>query len=95
MEALGRADAALANFVILGCRTNIGYLRRLLRDPDVRAGAIHTGLIAAKPGLAEHPPIDGETLRTVLAAAALAARDVRDAADAMPALQAAMGGWRN
>ncbi|RJG57868.1 ATP-grasp domain-containing protein [Sphingobium terrigena] len=94
-EALDKADAALADFVILGCRTNIGYLRRLLRDPDVRAGAIHTGLIGEKPDLAADPVPDDGSLRRVLAAAALSTRAVVDAADVVPALHAAIGGWRN
>ncbi|MDD3674806.1 acetyl-CoA carboxylase biotin carboxylase subunit [Thauera propionica] len=93
--ALDKADAALADFVILGCRTNIAYLRRLLADPDVRAGAIHTGLIGEKPELAADPVVDGATLHALLAAAALSARPVLDAANAVPALHAAIGGWRN
>lgn len=93
--ALDRADAALAAFVILGCRTNIAYLRRLLRDPDVRAGAIHTGLIGEKPELAADPVPDPVTLKHVLAAAALSTRSVVDAARAVPPLHAAIGKWRN
>jgi propionyl-CoA carboxylase alpha chain/3-methylcrotonyl-CoA carboxylase alpha subunit/acetyl-CoA/propionyl-CoA carboxylase biotin carboxyl carrier protein len=93
--ALDKADAALADFVILGCRTNIAYLRRLLADPDVRAGAIHTGLIGEKPELAADPAVDGATVRALLAAAALSARPVLDAANAVPPLHAAIGGWRN
>src|SRR3546814_16365067 len=68
-EALDKADAALAAFVILGCRTNIGYLRRLLRDPDVRAGAIHTGLIGEQHELAADPVAGASAPRRVLAAA--------------------------
>jgi len=94
-EALDKADAALADFVILGCRTNIAYLRRLLADPDVRAGAIHTGLIGEKPELAAEPASDGTNVRALLAAAALSVRPVLDAANAVPALHAAIGGWRN
>jgi propionyl-CoA carboxylase alpha chain/3-methylcrotonyl-CoA carboxylase alpha subunit/acetyl-CoA/propionyl-CoA carboxylase biotin carboxyl carrier protein len=93
--ALGRTDEALANFVILGCRTNIAYLRRLLRDPDVRSGAIHTGLIGAKGDLAKDPTLAEETALRLLAGAALSSRAVRDSADAVPALHAAIGGWRN
>jgi acetyl/propionyl-CoA carboxylase alpha subunit len=93
--ALDRAQAALRDFVILGCRTNTGYLRRLLADPDVRAGALHTGLIGEKPELAADPPPSPETLRRLLAAAALSTREVTDAADAVPALHAAIGAWRN
>jgi acetyl/propionyl-CoA carboxylase alpha subunit len=45
--ALARVRQALRDFVILGLRTNIGYLLRVLSDPDVHAGAIHTGWLAA------------------------------------------------
>ena len=94
-EALDKADAALADFAILGCRTNIASLRRLIADPDVRAGAIHTGLIGEKPELAADPAIESVTVRALLGAAALSSRPVLDAANAVPALHAAIGGWRN
>jgi acetyl-CoA/propionyl-CoA carboxylase biotin carboxyl carrier protein len=51
--ALRRLDAALADTVILGVPTNVGYLRTLLADPDVQAGRLDTGLaerIADRPG---------------------------------------------
>ena len=94
-ETIDRANQALADFVVLGCRTNAGFLRRLLADPDFRAGRLHTGLIADKPELAQEPATDHWTAARVLAAATLTLRAVRDAADAVPALHAALGSWRN
>jgi acetyl-CoA/propionyl-CoA carboxylase biotin carboxyl carrier protein len=44
-EALRRLDGALADTSVLGVRTNREFLRALLRDPDVRAGNLDTGLI--------------------------------------------------
>ena len=44
--ALGRAVSALRSFPILGIRTNIPFMIRLLEHPEVRRGAIHTGFIA-------------------------------------------------
>jgi acetyl/propionyl-CoA carboxylase alpha subunit len=44
--ALARAAAALRSFAILGIRTNVPFLLRLLEHPDVKSGAVHTGLIA-------------------------------------------------
>jgi acetyl-CoA carboxylase biotin carboxylase subunit len=44
--ALARAAAALGSFPILGIRTNVPFMLRLLEHPDVRSGAVHTGLIA-------------------------------------------------
>ena len=44
-EALRRLDRALGDTVLLGVGTNVGFLRALLADPDVRAGRLDTGLI--------------------------------------------------
>jgi acetyl-CoA/propionyl-CoA carboxylase biotin carboxyl carrier protein len=61
-----RLLGALADTVILGLRTNVGYLRALLADPAVIAGDLDTGLVERRgPDLAA--PFDQE----VLAAAAL------------------------
>ena len=47
-EALARLDAALAATVVLGLGTNVGFLRALLADPDVRAGRLDTGLVGRR-----------------------------------------------
>ncbi|MCW0212241.1 MAG: acetyl/propionyl-CoA carboxylase subunit alpha [Pseudonocardia sp.] len=47
-EALRRLDAALSDTVLLGLGTNIGFLRALLADPDVRAGNLDTGLVGRR-----------------------------------------------
>ncbi|PSL58576.1 acetyl-CoA/propionyl-CoA carboxylase, biotin carboxylase, biotin carboxyl carrier protein [Saccharothrix carnea] len=66
-EALRRLDAALGRMVLLGVTTNIPFLRALLVDPDVRAGALDTGLVERKlESLVRHDVPD-----EVLAAAAL------------------------
>lgn len=44
--AFARLGAALAQVEVAGCVTNAGFLGRLLRHPDVLAGAVDTGLIA-------------------------------------------------
>jgi acetyl/propionyl-CoA carboxylase alpha subunit len=41
-RALDRMDRALSEFVVLGVRTNIPFLRRLLRHPAFVAGDLHT-----------------------------------------------------
>ncbi|SIO16044.1 acetyl/propionyl/methylcrotonyl-CoA carboxylase subunit alpha [Agromyces cerinus] len=48
-EALARLDAALADTVVLGVETNLGFLRRLLADPAVQRGDLDTGLIDRMP----------------------------------------------
>ncbi|MEU0881873.1 acetyl/propionyl/methylcrotonyl-CoA carboxylase subunit alpha [Lentzea sp. NPDC005914] len=47
-EALRRLDHALGEMVLLGVTTNIPFLRALLRDEDVRSGALDTGLVERK-----------------------------------------------
>ena len=94
-EAMDRADAALREYVLLGCKTNLAFLRRLLHHPAFQAGEVHTGFLDAHPEVAAEPPLRRETLHALLATAALSCRDVKDAADAVPALHAAMGDWRN
>ncbi|MFC8923742.1 biotin carboxylase N-terminal domain-containing protein [Cellulosimicrobium sp. NPDC057127] len=44
-QALERLDGVLARTVVLGVETNVGFLRSLLADGDVRAGRLDTGLI--------------------------------------------------
>ncbi|WP_173922127.1 acetyl-CoA carboxylase biotin carboxylase subunit [Agromyces sp. Marseille-P2726] len=48
-QAIARLDAALADTVVLGVDTNLGFLRRLLAEPDVQAGHLDTGLIDRMP----------------------------------------------
>jgi acetyl-CoA carboxylase biotin carboxylase subunit len=43
--ALARAAAALRSFPILGIRTNVPFMLRLLEHPDMKRGAVHTGSI--------------------------------------------------
>jgi acetyl/propionyl-CoA carboxylase alpha subunit len=43
--ALDRCTDALRRFPVLGIRTNISFLIRVLRHPDVRAGNVHTGFL--------------------------------------------------
>ncbi len=44
-EALDRLDRALGQTTVLGVRTNLSFLLALVRDDDVRAGRLDTGLI--------------------------------------------------
>ncbi|CAE7943105.1 accA1, partial [Symbiodinium sp. KB8] len=44
-EALQTLDRALADTVLAGVTTNVGFLRRLLSLDDVRAGRLDTGLV--------------------------------------------------
>ncbi len=73
--ALRRLDGALAELAVLGVTTNAGFLRALLRHPDVVAGRLDTGLAERAvpgPSAALGPPAVGGVPGDVLAAAALA-----------------------
>ncbi|HUP91547.1 MAG TPA: biotin carboxylase N-terminal domain-containing protein [Solimonas sp.] len=94
-EAIARADRALAEFALLGCKTNTAFLRRLLQHPAFVAGQIHTGFLDAHPEIAADPAMPEATLHKLLAAAALSTRTLRDGADMVPSMHAAMGDWRN
>jgi propionyl-CoA carboxylase alpha chain/3-methylcrotonyl-CoA carboxylase alpha subunit/acetyl-CoA/propionyl-CoA carboxylase biotin carboxyl carrier protein len=94
-DAIARADRALADTVLLGCKTNTAFLRRLLKHPAFVEGQIHTGFLDAHPEIAADPALSETQLQALLAAAALVTRPMRDVADAVPDMHAAMGTWRN
>ncbi len=94
-EACARAEQALRSLVLLGCKTNTGFLRRLLTHPAFVAGDVHTGFLDQHPEIAAEPDLDETTRNKLLGAAALLNRPLRDVADTVPAMHAAMGSWRN
>jgi acetyl-CoA/propionyl-CoA carboxylase, biotin carboxylase, biotin carboxyl carrier protein len=63
-QALSGLERGLADLVLLGPATNAAYLRALLARPEVRAGAIDTGLIE-RLGDAVAPPAPGPELAAV------------------------------
>jgi acetyl-CoA/propionyl-CoA carboxylase, biotin carboxylase, biotin carboxyl carrier protein len=89
-SALRRLDAALAQLSILGVATNVAFLRALLADADVRAGALETGLVARRAAhwVAAAPPED------VLAAAGLRALLALEPPGPVVDPFALPGGWR-
>ncbi len=100
--ALRRLDAALAETVILGATTNVGYLRTLLADEDVRAGSIDTTLIDRRFSHLVAPEADTAELVAVALLRHLRRRNGQDpATDAhqnAPARSSALwrtpNGWR-
>jgi acetyl/propionyl-CoA carboxylase alpha subunit len=50
-EAIRRLDYALAQIRLLGIRSNVAFLRRLLADSEFAAGEIDTGFIERHPEL--------------------------------------------
>ena len=70
-----RAIDALTRYVVLGLRTNLSFLRRVLEDPRFRDGHTHTGFLAAqndegRAALTADPPpsLDQPALVAALAA---------------------------
>ncbi|SFR88427.1 acetyl-CoA/propionyl-CoA carboxylase, biotin carboxylase, biotin carboxyl carrier protein [Agromyces sp. CF514] len=97
-EALDRLDAALAETVVLGVDTNLSFVRRLIAEPEVRAGALDTNLIGRMPPAAAEPPSPEQlaaAASAVLARAAGAADRARrtQGADG-PAAWTDASGWR-
>ncbi|MGH8456268.1 MAG: acetyl-CoA carboxylase biotin carboxylase subunit [Stenotrophobium sp.] len=94
-DAIARADKALKETVLLGCKTNTAFLRRLIQHPAFVAGDVHTGFLDANPQIAADPEMPTTTLHALLSAASLSTRPMRDVADAVPDMYAAIGGRRN
>jgi acetyl-CoA/propionyl-CoA carboxylase, biotin carboxylase, biotin carboxyl carrier protein len=75
--ALARLDRALGELVVLGPTTNGAYLRALIARPEVRAGALDTGLIE-RLGAEVAPPPPPPELPAVALAALLGGRAASD-----------------
>ncbi|HEX3712694.1 MAG TPA: biotin carboxylase N-terminal domain-containing protein [Trebonia sp.] len=102
--ALRRLDAALGGTAVLGLGTNTAFLRGLLRDPDVQAGRLDTGLVervtadlvprSGVPGSGV-PGVPGSGVPDeVLAAAALARLLAREPAGPVTDPWDIPDGWR-
>ncbi len=82
-EALAALNRALDRAVVIGPKTNLAFLRALMRSPEVAAAAFDTGFIdqrLASLGATPHPPNEHAVL-----AAARTLLDKRDAARPSPA----------
>ena len=77
-DAIRRLQAALAEYQVVGVRTNLDLLRRLAAHPEFRAAELDTGFLARHPEIAD----PAEPAVPVLAFAAIAARVVADHAQA-------------
>ena len=51
-DAIAKGDAALRDTVLLGCKTNTAFLRRLIAHPAFVSGDVHTGFLDANPQIA-------------------------------------------
>ncbi len=91
-DTIDRAIRALREYDVGGIKTNISFFRRILEDPQFRAGRLHTGFIDEY--FERHPParVPPEYETVAALAAALHAASANAAREA-PAPGAPAGGW--
>jgi acetyl-CoA carboxylase biotin carboxylase subunit len=70
-EAIDRMVRALREYDVGGIRTNIGFFRQILEDPEFRAGNLHTGFIDEFFARSRPPETSDETRVVAALAAAL------------------------
>ncbi len=73
--AIARLTAALRAYPVLGIRTNIPFLLRILEHPRFTAGTIDTGFLDAEGAALAEAPDGGDALPPPVAAAIAAHRD--------------------
>jgi acetyl-CoA/propionyl-CoA carboxylase, biotin carboxylase, biotin carboxyl carrier protein len=79
--ALAALDRALAGTAVLGVTTNVGFVRALLAEPDVRAGHLDTALLDRFAAGWEPPPVPDTALLAAAASVWLATWAAADPAD--------------
>ncbi|MFP5019390.1 ATP-binding protein [Pseudonocardia phyllosphaerae] len=89
-EAIRRLDAALRQTTLLGLDSNIGFLRALLADDDVRAGDMDTGLIGRRGAALAPDGVPGDVLGAVAGQALLRLEPTGEIVDPFDV----PGGWR-
>jgi propionyl-CoA carboxylase alpha chain/3-methylcrotonyl-CoA carboxylase alpha subunit/acetyl-CoA/propionyl-CoA carboxylase biotin carboxyl carrier protein len=94
-EAISRAVEALGELALLGVKTNVDYLARLLDHPAFRAGDLHTGFIKQHSAELGAQAPDAALTDAAVIAAALGFRNFRNAAFDVPEPHASIGRWRN
>jgi acetyl-CoA carboxylase biotin carboxylase subunit len=78
-RACRRMASALDEYVILGIRTPIAFLRAIITHPEFQAGRTNTAFLKNHFGDWGDPPADEENLRLALAAAAYVEMDAASA----------------
>lgn len=92
--ALAALDAALADTVVLGVDTNIGFLRALIAEDGVRSGDMDTGLIDRMPAFSAPEPA-AAALEVAAATARLLQERPPHGDHRASALWRAASGWRS
>jgi acetyl-CoA carboxylase, biotin carboxylase subunit len=68
-SAIDRMHRALSETTLLGVETSIAFHRRVMLEPDFRAGRLDIGYVESHPGLVEGPTGEDTLLDAALAAA--------------------------
>ncbi len=71
-DAIERMARALDELLLTGVETSVGFHRRVMQEPDFRAGRVDIGYVDAHPGVVKGP-LPGEDGRDPRTAAVLAA----------------------
>ena len=90
-DATARMIRALSEYDVGGIRTNIGFFRQILEDPEFRAGNLHTGFIEEFFERHQRPQPSAELVAVAALAAAVHSQS-RTAAAAQP--DAPSSAWR-
>jgi acetyl-CoA carboxylase biotin carboxylase subunit len=93
-QAIARSRQALRDTVLLGTTTNVAFLERVLAHPAFAGGETYTDFLVRRREELTAPPLDAESERCLLAAAALASAKF-DRRHTLPEPLAAMGPWRS
>jgi len=94
-KAIDLALEALHKTVILGVKTNIDFMTRVLRHPVFTVGEADTGFIGQHENELIVAPASDDELSVLVAAAALATRSPGERRYDLPEPLASFGGWRN
>jgi len=93
--AIDRLARALRDYVILGTRTNVSWLRRVIEHRDFRDGAVHTGFLADhQDDLMPKRPGEVAAIAAVLAAQKKPARAGGTTAPTPSSVWDTLGDWR-
>ncbi|HXG59050.1 MAG TPA: biotin carboxylase N-terminal domain-containing protein [Thermoanaerobaculia bacterium] len=91
---IARLDRALREYVILGTKTNIPYLRRVVTHPEFRAGRVSTRFVADhEADLAPQMPEAVPLIAAALAAMPHQPAAVRSAAAGLRSVWEVLGPW--
>jgi acetyl-CoA carboxylase biotin carboxylase subunit len=92
-DATARMIRALSEYDVGGIRTNIGFFRQILEDPEFRAGDLHTGFIEEFFERTQRPTPSAHLAAVAALAAAIHSQSRTTAAAAQP--DAPSSAWRH